>query len=457
MRIKPYILITVILCCITLAAAACGKSNTVDSVMPTDGAQNAEPTGSASVTEASEAAATEAAATEAPTGKSYCIDYKCAYNSVTAIPIYAETDDALYYLADNMVYFSDKEYHDWMPLCVKPDCKHNNKDCNAYVDTESLILYDRYLYYIEGSGFHDEMKENSKFKVTLCRMNLDGTGHETVCELRDMLTPELGYTPDFANWSFYATDKYLIVSAAFGREGERVTAVYRYNYSFDLETLQAVRLFSEYGDPRTTKGFFIFEGEGSLAYGQLSYFDDTPTQIVEVDLATGTVRELCEFAGNIAYYEREVGIRDGKLYFCETDLGKGENYMYTGEEIQHLYELDLETCELELIDETTAIYSKYRVFDTLSGYWYSTIGYDGGDEKGTYICDIDRNEIAFLPASEYPEEMGGKILLGRITEDYIFAMPIDEDGFYFEYGEPLWYLCKADIGTDNLMWRKWEP
>ena len=109
MRSKPYILIAVVLCCITLAAAACGKSGGGEAVKPTDGAQNAETTAATHVTEASGSAATEAVATDAPTGRSYCIDFKCAYNSVTALPIYAETDDALYYLADNMVYFYDKE------------------------------------------------------------------------------------------------------------------------------------------------------------------------------------------------------------------------------------------------------------------------------------------------------------------------------------------------------------
>lgn len=448
MRCKPYIMIAVVLCCITLAAAACGKSNREESDLPTEGYPAADAAGAASVTEDS-----EASSTEAPSGRSYCIDHKCAYNPITAMPIYAETDDALYYLSDNMVYFSDKEYHDWMPLCAKPDCKHNDKNCNAYIDSESLILYDRYLYYIEGSGMHEFM-ENSKLKVNLCRMNLDGTGHETVCELRERLTPELGYTPDYAVWDFYATNKYLVVEACFGVAQPRKTEVHRYGYSIDLETLQTVQLFSEYGDQI---GFLIFEGVGSHAYGQLSYHDGTPVKIADVDLSTGAVRELCEFAGNIAYYERKVGIHEGKLYFCETDLAKGENGMFTGEELQRMYTLDLETFELELIDETSAIYSKYRVFDTLSGYWYSTIGFDGGNEKGTYICDINRNEIAFLPASEYPEGTGGKLLLGRITKDYIFAMPKDDSGFYYEYGEPLWYLAKSDIGTDNLMWRKWEP
>ena len=89
--------------------------------------------------------------------KRYVLDYH--YGSLAALGTsnsILETDNSVYYLYENMIYFSDKDYKDWLPLCVKPNCSHSDKDCDAYIDgAESGIwIYDQYIYYVDPFMIH---------------------------------------------------------------------------------------------------------------------------------------------------------------------------------------------------------------------------------------------------------------------------------------------------------------
>lgn len=452
-------LVSLLLCCLAVLAVGCG-------------AEPPAPSGEANNT-APSAEQNTAAATEAPTepaGKSYCRDYKNVnYNSMTT-PVFAETDDAFYLLntEEHILYFTDKEYKDWMPLCGKPDCEHKGRDCNAYMDSESLILYDRYLYYIEGSG-QQFPNERPNYKVQLCRMRLDGTSHETVCDLRAMLEPEHKYRVDNCSWNFYATGKYIIARVGMVElRGQSTYIGHNYYYSIDLDTMQFIPVLEAYRDDPDHKNFIMYEARGSHAYGDLGALMSTQKLLVDLDLATGEVRELTEFDGEIYYYERGLGLVDNTLYFRVIDPLVGE--MYSEAELMHLYALDIETGELTLVTEETAVYTRWDILDADAGYWYGMVNNFGDEaEYGLYVCDLDRNVIAFIPRTDFPEELMEKVRVGIITEDYIFAPAVYTERVKSTEGEwitvvrfsddrtPTWYLIKAEIGTPDFKWHKWEP
>ena len=112
-----------------------------------------------------------------------------------------ETDDAYYYMCDQaggaaeggniqcIIWFSDKAYKDWMPLCFKPECRHRDGKCNALCEgptKHTFTFYGQHIYYLVtvSTEFFDE--------VQLWRMKLDGSEHEL------MLTPELEHNVDYA-------------------------------------------------------------------------------------------------------------------------------------------------------------------------------------------------------------------------------------------------------------------
>ena len=90
------------------------------------------------------------------------------------------TDDTIYYakeisginggLSHILIMLYDKATGISLPLCGKPECLHDDKNCNAYVEDTHLnffsgpYIYDNKLYY--------------SLKTSIWRMNLDGTARE---------------------------------------------------------------------------------------------------------------------------------------------------------------------------------------------------------------------------------------------------------------------------------------
>ena len=72
-----------------------------------------------------------------------------------------------------LIMYMDKATGISAPLCGKPECLHNSFACNAYIAqwADGLCVYEGKLYWVDS-------------RATIMRMNLDGTGRETVDQLR---------------------------------------------------------------------------------------------------------------------------------------------------------------------------------------------------------------------------------------------------------------------------------
>lgn len=69
------------------------------------------------------------------------------------------------------IMYSDHGSDTFVKLCGRPDCSHNNPDCNAYVQKGSDIsFYNGYLYVVSGEG-------SDSGDCYLMRMNPDGSNH----------------------------------------------------------------------------------------------------------------------------------------------------------------------------------------------------------------------------------------------------------------------------------------
>lgn len=323
----------------------------------------------------------------------------------------------------------------------KARCKHKTEDCDAYIDSELIVLYGDHLYYVEGSGEH----ASAYYDAKLCRMDLAGSQHEVLCEL-PVEKPD--FAPSATYWQVEATNRYLIVKTVFVGGN----AVMKRNcYSFNLDTLESVPLFDDYFQNSDFTDFTIYEGRGSKVYGDICYNDETSYYVIaEVDLSTGAVRELYEHERQFAYYERGVGLWEDKLYLIE--LNKISQGFYTEEDMQKLYALDINSLELTQVNEEQILIAKYRIFDSRLGYWYSPL-YSSGENNSFYVYDMDGNLVDSFLASDCPD--GAKsIVIGRITDRYVFGK---RRGNYDDNRLPEWYIDKSEIGTGSLMWHKWEP
>ena len=176
-------------------------------------------------------------------------------------------------------------------LCGRPDCKHDNGDCNAYFsDGVNVCYYDNHLY-----AYNDKK---------LIRFNVDGTERVTVYDLDD----------------FMATEKYTGVSSpticngifSFGlskldQEGRRVEKSYYYKLDGSMK------------NPVSTTGISGICTDGESFVGRIGYDADTKEYIYgRWNPDDGSTTELFRdrewrytgyFSENAEYY-----IKDGIIY-----------------------------------------------------------------------------------------------------------------------------------------------
>ncbi len=91
-------------------------------------------------------------------------------------------ENGYYFQYNGMIYYIDKETSASTILCGKPECSHDNENCNAFVNALFLQYYDGKLYwshndYEQKNGTVTHMGER------LHCMDLDGTNHSVVQQL----------------------------------------------------------------------------------------------------------------------------------------------------------------------------------------------------------------------------------------------------------------------------------
>ena len=90
-----------------------------------------------------------------------------------------ETETGWYFQYNGLLYYIDKESVKTTVLCGKPDCKHADPTCNAWVNTSSLN-------YSDGKVFFDNSDNDNGASglMTLFSMNTDGTSRKDVQALQ---------------------------------------------------------------------------------------------------------------------------------------------------------------------------------------------------------------------------------------------------------------------------------
>lgn len=129
-----------------------------------------------------------------------------------------ETEKAVYCVTDralpdgsmtSFMYFSDKEAHEWLPLCGRPDCMHNSESCSAMLEGNvnmKIWLYGSHIYYMLSSS-----------QPVLWRMKLDGSGHEKLLAFK--LPEDTEFSQYMWNWYFHG--KYAIAELISVNGGDR--------------------------------------------------------------------------------------------------------------------------------------------------------------------------------------------------------------------------------------------
>ena len=186
-----------------------------------------------------------------------------------------------------------------------------------------------------------------------------------------------------------------------------------------------------------------YYGEGDILYCTLYNGSNT---VVKLDLSDFTATTLCTMP-----FENELPKRctakDGKLCFI------------TSHEETKIVSVDMMTGDTEIVNEdpTNAAHWEFPY----EGYIIGAPGFTFNAEapEGITVYDLSGNLLQTVPY----EKSGYNIFPNYALGNYIFgteaAMDYSDKARleFLNDHAPNWYLDIRDIGTDDLMWRKWEP
>ncbi|MBQ2111173.1 MAG: hypothetical protein II191_05440 [Clostridia bacterium] len=403
------------------------------------------------------------AVSEPPAGKQYVYDLRLTtLNELAIHNDIVETDDSIFLICGGYLYFSDKEYKDFMPLCSKPNCFHNDDECDARLDTKNGIwLYGSYIWYVSSErGIFDDANRDP---LWLCRMRVDGTKHERVLKFYE---EDHDFIVKMNSWTFYSSNKYLYANHTvcdhayvFAEDAKTETEL----YIIDLETLEVKN-----AKQHELNVSAIAWGDGDLVYciGVKDVGD--PDYDGEQTLATGSQKTLLVY--DFRNDELEfIGFLEGRGRFDPWNGScgvVGNDFLYLRWDIDadtnNLWAIDVGTGECRLIVSKPRTEFLALIYDWTNGIFFGSSKVSGCE--GFFAYDLVGEEIAHIPYEGMPEDF----LDGQVnfhTDSYIFNCPKyvpsgeegEESGFDTFYTVPTWYLDKREFGTESFGWRRWEP
>ena len=213
-----------------------------------------------------------------------------------------------------------------------------------------------------------------------------------------------------------------------------------YSYLFDLgrEPLEP----EPYEGSYDKDGNLIFRfghliaGDGDILYSLSDNDNSEYRSVYKFNIAERTVDELCRISLSEEYLKSWL---DGdKLYLCSS-WGQGI-----------ILYVDVNDGSVTVLNEAAPKTKRWRY--PYRNYIIGAYTSSADELKGTAVYDINGELIQEIPYSAYNTD----ITISYIIGDYAFGRDTSLDENALD-DLPTWYLDLRDIGTDNLMWRKWEP
>lgn len=307
-----------------------------------------------------------------------------------------ETEDGCYYQCGEYIYFIPRGGDTSYPLCGKPNCTHDDENCNAWCGA-AFGYYNKSLYAVSPG-------ETAR-QYDIVKMNLDGTEHEVVAQIEQSSNGTAMFFFHHGLLYFYLNDGSVNTMPE-----EQADSVIIMDLS-DFSCTQPFEAYFSEGNRCVPLHFFEKKYYG---YSDSYREPDAKHYIVELNAEAGEARELVEVQIGIAYATQTT------YYYLEPDSGFRELDLASGE---------LKDCGLPVEDAWWAAYDEEYIY--LMGH-----ARNGGKEHTLSILTRDY------------------VLLDQIElTQGIYYHYVSTDRIYFakNFTEQLThYINKADIGSGEL-------
>ena len=190
---------------------------------------------------------------------------------------FVETPEGCYYGWEKLIYFCPRGGDAFYPLCSKPNCKHNDSNCNAWFHGMALGYYDGSLYAVDTI--------TRPHKIEVVKINLDGTDHRVVTEVDVSEVENLYYTCTFHHGKLFVQSQSALRLVMVEAEDHLIAV--------DLSDYSQTELAKEFLKTSKLPIFFCFYkdklfgyGSGDKEHGMLKEYQ----KLIEVDAVTGEAR-----------------------------------------------------------------------------------------------------------------------------------------------------------------------
>lgn len=392
-------------------------------------------------------------------------------------PYLATTEDGYYFVINAFVYFIDKETLKAVPLCNKPNCKHDSDECNAAFHT-----YDNFLSFYKGSLYvkgEAPDKEERALKNYIYQVSLDGSERKTVLEYKDGFqfgepkTIHRGYIY-FENITPFIWES-INVGASISRYDLKDPSEREILFESDLEDAN-VRLGSIYGN--------------YLYFYELGYRgEENISRSMIYNLETGEIKEMGNlgddkihphfstiFGGKLMYLGA-LYITDYDDYDVVEELGGKDAYLKAknlttiplyeadlwGENPKKVMDINIINSNSDIIADSDYVYEySYNYYRFLERRWLQEEGSEADPNeclKNRYlkVMDKDFNEVAMVDIGSL--NLPGNYLQIYLTQgEHIFLKAFDrgnvDDTDYADGlndgDEVLYVIDKKDFGKEKV-------
>lgn len=315
---------------------------------------------------------------------------------------FVQTEDGCYYQSGEYIYFIPAGVDESFLLCGKPNCAHDDRNCNAYCGWA--------FGYYDGALFALSTSEDIE-SYNLVKMNMDGTEHTVVRKI-----PR-------ANGAEFAFHHGMLLMLSNGNEASAVEEMIDALTVIDLSDYSVREPFADFFANGNRMVMSNFVGEKFYGCAGTYKTDDPHYCLMEWDIATGKSRKIADglIPGGYA--------TETTFYYVEPDVGFREFDFATGE---------TKDCGAPTDDMWWALRDEEFIY--LMGR-----PRNGGAAYTLYFLNWDYEVIDQI-------ELTNGTYYGYVASDRIYFV----DNADYEFTPITHYIDKADIGSGELTLKTFE-
>lgn len=371
------------------------------------------------------------------------VDVNRSFIHYNTFVLSTETQETIFFAGwqDYFIKFVDKETGIGGVLCGKPECAHNDKNCNAYMTTyaRGLFVEGERLYWVN-------LEKKDSYGCVVYSAALDGTDRRVDAQIpREYIPTNSGYI------NVILKDGYLYFGCVKSIVEDGVDKDFNYVFAFPLiGDQEPLVILEERAENSQTNGVPM-QVYGDSLYFITSDLDDSATQadlynvqLRQYDMNSGELETLYQIDRTDMHRMTELWVLDDGVIFC----GYGNDYMSIG-----IYKFYFESGECVRIFENPEMFVNKTAAPTWTGIADNLVtSYGITNNDGVYDFDVVIKNFDGTVLVNGTYELDLRQECAFYGSHFVFLLGRDEENAYYAFTAPPYAAgySYSDKGISNV-------